>query len=67
MNWLKRGLKFIGLVQSTILLSLFYFVVLAPVAIPYRLINGFKTKKTRKNSYWQPRQVDDIGGLWRQF
>ena len=67
MNWLKRGLKFIGLVQSTILLSLFYFAVLAPIAIPYRLINGFKAKKTRKNSYWQPRQVDDIGGLWRQF
>ena len=67
MKWLRRSLKFIGLVQSTILLSLFYFAVLAPIAIPYRLINGFKTKKTRKNSYWQPRQADDVGGLLNQF
>ena len=67
MNWLKRGLKFIGLVQSTILLSLFYFVILGVVAIPYRLVALIKRDSSKKNSYWQPRQADDVGGLLNQF
>ena len=67
MNWLKRGLKFIGLVQSTILLSLFYFAILAPVAIPYQIIAWLKKNRSTKDTYWQRRQVNDVEGLWRQF
>ena len=67
MKWLKQGLRLIGQVQSTILLSLFYFVVLAPVAIPYQIIGWLKQGRGKKNTYWQPRQADDVGGLLNQF
>ena len=64
---IEKGLKFIGLVQSTLILSIFYYFILGLTAIPYRLVSLVKPKVKNKHTYWQPRQVDDAGGLWRQF
>lgn len=63
----ERGLKFIGLIQSSIILGLFYYLILGAVAIPYQIVRLFKPEVKRLKTYWQPRQVDDVGGLLNQF
>ncbi len=64
---IEKGLRFIGLIQSSIILGLFYYVILGLVAIPYQLVKLFKPEVKNPQTYWLPRVVDDVGGLWRQF
>lgn len=65
-SFLKRGLRFIGLVQSSILLGVFYYGILGVIAVPYRLIKLVKPPKTG-TSYWKPRLIDDEASLLNQF
>ena len=64
---IEKGLRFIGLVQSSIILGLFYYLILGAVAIPYQIVKLFKPEIKNPKTYWQPRQVDDVAGLVNQF
>ncbi len=48
------GLRFIGKIQSTLLLSIAYYLVIGPVAILFQGVN-IMAKRPKVNSYWQPR------------
>lgn len=65
---IEKGLKFIGKVQSTILLTITYVVLLAPIAIVLRITNIGK-KTSRQKTYWKERQAvsEDPRELLRQF
>ena len=63
----EKGLKFIGLIQSSIILGIFYYLILGAVAIPYQIVKLFKPEVKNPRTYWQSRRVDDVGGLWQQF
>ncbi len=64
---IERGLKFIGKIQSAIILSVFYFLILGLVAIPYSVVQALSSHPKKRLTYWQPREVDDGAGLLRQF
>lgn len=63
----EKGLKFIGKIQSTILLTAAY-VVLGTVAIPVQAVKMFTTKAS-KRSYWNKRDQEEetVTTLRRQF
>ncbi len=52
---IEKVLKFIGKVQSTILLSIFYLLILAPMGIIFQVIKLTRPKK-RLSSYWKRRE-----------
>ena len=75
MDWLKaiwkpieKVLKFIGKVQSTILLTITYLVLLAPIAIGLQLTKLLQPKP-RMTSYWKKRvvEMETEETLLRQF
>lgn len=66
---IRSGLLFIGKVNSLILLSIFYYLILGPVAILYRLSKLFKPRDKDRTSYWLPRtqEPETEETLLRQF
>lgn len=68
-KYIRRGLLFVGKVNSVLLLTIFYFVILGPVAIIFQLINAVFQKQKRKRSYWlarsQEKETEET--LLRQF
>ena len=56
-NIVRSGLLFIGKVNSIILLAIFYYVILGPVAILVQLAQARKVKQSG-HSYWQKRAVE---------
>lgn len=63
-----RVLRFIGLVNSIILLSLFYYLILGPMAVVRRVLLGFKARRRERETYWREREGDDWEtSLRRQF
>jgi len=50
-NIWKKIAHFIGRVNTFIILSLFYFIILAPVAITKKIFRLFR-KKSAQKSYW---------------
>lgn len=63
----EKGLKFIGKIQSTILLTAAY-VVVGAVAIPVQVVKMF-APKANKRSYWNRRdqEKETVITLRRQF
>jgi len=65
---IEKGLRFIGKIQSTILLSLFYLVILMPVAIIFKAVK-LTQPKLKLASYWKKRvnEIETEETLLRQF
>ncbi|MBI2010482.1 MAG: hypothetical protein HYS86_04925 [Candidatus Chisholmbacteria bacterium] len=65
---IRSLLLFIGKVNSIILLTIFYLVILGPVAVLVQVFKGVKTEKSRR-SYWQRRNLESETEvtLLRQF
>lgn len=65
---IRSLLLFIGKVNSIILLTIFYFVILGPVVVLVQLFKGGKTEKSQR-SYWQKRllEPETEQTLLRQF
>ena len=54
----EKLLLFIGKVNTVLLLSIFYYLILGPVAIGVKLTKIFSAKKGSQNSYWIARDVE---------
>lgn len=65
---IEKGLRFVGKVQSTILLSIFYLVILMPVAIVYQIIKLLRPEQ-KLSTYWKKREdtEETEETLLRQF
>ncbi len=66
---MERGLKLFGKVNSILLLSIFYYLILGPVAIVAQIVKVFKLRPSEANSYWLKRDRDPetVTTLRRQF
>ncbi|OGY18483.1 MAG: hypothetical protein A2900_03525 [Candidatus Chisholmbacteria bacterium RIFCSPLOWO2_01_FULL_50_28] len=66
---LSRVLRAFGSVQIAILLSLFYYVILGPFAIGYKLVRGFGSAAKYPRTFWIPRKTPSVTQefLKRQF
>jgi len=66
----RAGLMLFGKVNSLVILSLFYFLILGVVAVLMKIVGVFGKKGEDKGkSYWMPREQteDSEEALLRQF
>jgi len=70
LNWLKKFGHTLGKVQTTLISSLLYYVLLTPLGLIFQLFNlinktfSFKSKKT----YWVKRDYKkDLENIYQQF
>lgn len=65
---IETGLKAFGRVNSALLLTVFYYLILGPVAVVFQIVKVFKVEKKTK-SYWikrtQEQETEET--LRRQF
>ena len=54
----EKLLLFIGRVNTVLLLSIFYYLILGPVAIGVKLVKIFSAKKGSQSSYWIARDME---------
>lgn len=64
----EKALRFVGKVQSAILLTVFYLIILAPIGIIFRIIKIFRPTPSVP-SYWKKRPSieESEKTLLRQF
>lgn len=64
----EKALRFVGKVQSAILLTVFYLIILAPIGIIFKIIKIFKPQ-LKVSSYWKkrPEIMETEETLLRQF
>lgn len=67
-EWWKRFAEAVGNFQARLLLTLLYFVLLAPVALPLRVFGDPLRRRPRGSSFWLPRPVRpaSLAGARRQ-
>lgn len=64
--WIKLAQQ-IGELNSKLILSIFYFLILAPVAIIYKIkCDTLQIKKRKKNLWHQYTKIENIDSLKRQ-
>jgi len=69
-NWWKPIAERIGNFQARIILSVFYFIFVTPIALGVRLFSDpLKMKKSDQGSWWIPREArgNSIEEAERQF
>ena len=56
-NWWKPIAEKIGNFQARIILSVFYFIFVTPIALGVKLFSDpLKIKKSEQSSWWLPRE-----------
>jgi predicted CDP-diglyceride synthetase/phosphatidate cytidylyltransferase len=68
-EWWKRVALVIGVFQTKLILTLFYFAILSLFAVPARLFSDPLLIKKGRSSWWFPRtgQKDGLEDVRRQF
>jgi len=69
-NWWKPIAEKIGNFQARIILSVFYFIFVTPIALGVKLFSDpLRMKKINQGSWWIPREEreDSIEGAEKQF
>lgn len=66
---IRAGLMFFGKVQSIIILTLFYYLILGPVAVVRTALSFFVGKARDSSGFWEEREseVETEETLLRQF
>lgn len=55
---ISKVLKFIGKVQSMLLLSIFYYLILGPIAIIKHLVSLVSNEEKEMKTYWIKRDAE---------
>jgi len=69
-NWWKPIAEKIGNFQARIILSVFYFIFVTPIALGVKLFSDpLRMKKSNQGSWWISREAreDSIEGAEKQF
>ena len=68
-SWMKLS-TLLGFINTRVLLTIIYYLILTPIAILYRFFNGdfLQIKKNNARSFWHKREyqysAEDLKKLW---